>query len=129
MALRYTLKVYTNHINNEKHVDHGFLAPWPYLCSTSLKDHGIMNIKPYSIERCYPPNGIEKSCHKGIWYGSEPVVISLQLTNFQSLIGLRMHRIVFREDPKSHKTELKCHDTCLSCLWNITTIPFPLKDN
>ena len=39
---------------------------------------------------------------KGIWYGSEPVVISLQLTNFQSLIGLRMHRIVFREDPKSH---------------------------
>ncbi len=24
------------HINNKKHVHHGFLAPWPYLCSTSL---------------------------------------------------------------------------------------------
>ncbi len=22
--------------NNKKHVHHGFLAPWPYLCSTSL---------------------------------------------------------------------------------------------
>ncbi len=48
---------------------------------------------------------------KGIWYGSDPVVISLQLTNFQSLIGLRMNHIVFRGDlkaamyacPKSYK--------------------------
>ncbi len=30
------LLVYTNHINNKKLVHHGFLAPWPYLCSTSL---------------------------------------------------------------------------------------------
>ncbi len=29
--------LYTNHINNEKHVHHGFLAPRPYLCSTSLR--------------------------------------------------------------------------------------------
>ncbi len=28
---------YTNHINNKKHVHHGFLAPRPYLCSTSLR--------------------------------------------------------------------------------------------
>ncbi len=28
---------YTNHINNKKHVHHGFLGPRPYLCSTSLK--------------------------------------------------------------------------------------------
>ncbi len=38
---------------------------------------------------------------KGIWYGSEPVVISLQLTHFQSLISLRMNHIIFREDPKT----------------------------
>ncbi len=30
---------------------------------------------------------------KGICYGSDPVVISLQLTNFQSLIGLRMNPV------------------------------------
>ncbi len=35
-GLKVSLLVYTNHINNEKHVHHGFLAPWPYLCSTSL---------------------------------------------------------------------------------------------
>ncbi len=40
---------------------------------------------------------------------SDPVVISLQLTNFQSPI------------------KLKCQDTCLPCLWNIATIPYPLK--
>ncbi len=34
-----------------------------------------------------------RPCLKGIWYGSEPVVISLQLTNLQSLIGLRMHHM------------------------------------
>ncbi len=28
--------VYTNHINNEKCMHHGFLAPHAYLCSTSL---------------------------------------------------------------------------------------------
>ncbi len=28
--------LYTNHINNKKHVHHAFLAPQPYLCSTSL---------------------------------------------------------------------------------------------
>ncbi len=35
-GLRVPLLVYTNHIDNEKHVHHGFLAPRPYLCSTSL---------------------------------------------------------------------------------------------
>ncbi len=30
--------IFTYHMNNEKHVHHGFLAPWPYLCSTSLND-------------------------------------------------------------------------------------------
>ncbi len=33
---------------------------------------------------------------KGKCYGSEPVAISLQLTHFQSLIGLRMNHIIFR---------------------------------
>ena len=37
----------------------------------------------------------------GICYDSDPVLVSLQLTNFQSPIGLRMNHIVFREDPKS----------------------------
>ncbi len=36
-GLKVPLLVYTNHINHKKHVDHGFLAPRPYLCSTSLK--------------------------------------------------------------------------------------------
>ncbi len=36
-GLKVRLLVYTNHINNEKHVHHGFLAPWSYLCSTSLR--------------------------------------------------------------------------------------------
>ncbi len=56
---------------------------------------------------------------KGKCYGSDPVVISLQLTHFQSLISLRMNHIIFRE--------LKCHDTCLTCLCDIITITFPLK--
>ncbi len=34
--MQVPLLVYNNHINNEKHVHHGFLAPRPYLCSTSL---------------------------------------------------------------------------------------------
>ena len=37
-GLKIPLLVYTNHINNEKHVHHGFLAPWAYLCSTSFKE-------------------------------------------------------------------------------------------
>ncbi len=32
--------LYTNHINNKKHVHHGFLEPRSYLCSTSLS-HGV----------------------------------------------------------------------------------------
>ncbi len=36
-GLKVPLLVYTNHINNEKHVHHGFLAPRASLCSTSLK--------------------------------------------------------------------------------------------
>ncbi len=35
-GLKVPLLVYTNHINNKKHVHHGFLAPRPYLCSTFL---------------------------------------------------------------------------------------------
>ena len=54
---------------------------------------------------------------KGICYGSDPVVISLQLTNFQSLIGLRMNHIVFREDPKSH---LPVSRTCTFFKYTIT---------
>ncbi len=30
------LLVYTNHIKNENHVNHGFLTPRPYLCSGSI---------------------------------------------------------------------------------------------
>ncbi len=35
-GLKVPLLVYTNHIKNEKHVHHGFLAPWVYLCSAPL---------------------------------------------------------------------------------------------
>ena len=35
-GLKGPLLVYTNHINNRKHMHHGFLAPRAYLCSTSL---------------------------------------------------------------------------------------------
>ncbi len=35
-GLKGPLLVYTNHINNEKRMHHGFLAPHAYLCSTSL---------------------------------------------------------------------------------------------
>ncbi len=45
------------------------------------------------------------------------MVISLQLTNFQSLIGLRMHHIVFREDPKYH---LPASRTCTFFKFTIT---------
>ena len=59
----------------------------------------------------------KKRLIKGIWYGSDPVVISLQLTNFQSLIGLRINYIVFREDPKSH---LPVSRTCSFFRYTIT---------
>ncbi len=35
-GVKVPLLVCTNHITNEKHAHHGFLAPRPYLCSTSL---------------------------------------------------------------------------------------------
>ncbi len=54
---------------------------------------------------------------KGIWYGSDPVVISLQLANFRSLIGLRMNHMVFREDPKSH---LPVSRTCTFFTYTMT---------
>ncbi len=54
---------------------------------------------------------------KGICYGSDPVGISLQLTDFQSLIGLRMNHIVFSEDPKSH---LSVSRTCTFFKYTIT---------
>ncbi len=32
-----SILVWTNHINYEKCIEYGFLAPWVYLCSTSFK--------------------------------------------------------------------------------------------
>ncbi len=43
------LLVYTNHINNEKHVHHGFLTPQAYLCSTSL--NSTLNIYPGCLQQ------------------------------------------------------------------------------
>ncbi len=57
------------------------------------------------------------TCPKGICYGRDPVVISLQLTNFQNLISLRMNHIVFGEDPKSH---LPVSRTCTFFKYSIT---------
>ncbi len=54
---------------------------------------------------------------KGIWYGSDPVVISLQLTNFQSLIGQSMNHAGFKEDPKSY---LPVSRTCTFFKYTIT---------
>ncbi len=45
------------------------------------------------------------------------MVISLQLTNFPSLIGQRMYHAVFREDPKSH---LPVSRTCTFFKYTIT---------
>ncbi len=36
-GLKGPLLVYTNHINHEKPMHHGFLAPQVYLCSTSFR--------------------------------------------------------------------------------------------
>ncbi len=47
-----------NHINNKKHVHHGFLAPQPYLCSTSL-------IWPYQISASYWC--MDERLHRGLW--------------------------------------------------------------
>ncbi len=52
------------------------------------------------------------------------MVISLQLTHFQSLISLRMNHRTWNQQ----NIELKCHDTCLPCLCDIITITFPLKN-
>ncbi len=49
-GLKVPLLVYTNHINNKKHVHHGFLAPRPYLCSTSLKGYSIRNLKSLIVK-------------------------------------------------------------------------------
>ncbi len=38
-------------INNEKHVHHGFLAPRPYLCSTSLRTKQINQVNLGSMIR------------------------------------------------------------------------------
>ncbi len=79
------------------------------------KDFGVFKDPKIRVTQVFLRYG---SKVKGIWYGRDPVVISLQLTNFQSPIGLRMNH---------QNIELKCHDTCLPCLWNIATIPFPLN--
>ncbi len=39
-----------------------------------------------------------------VCYGRDPVMIPLQLTNFQSPIGLTIRCTVLGEDPKSHLT-------------------------
>ena len=44
--------IFTNHINNEKHVHHAFLTPRPYLCSTSLSitvSNFHQNIKVHTL--------------------------------------------------------------------------------
>ena len=38
---------------------------------------------------------------KGKWYGRDPEVLYLQLTNFQSLIGVMIYCIGFGGDPKT----------------------------
>ncbi len=55
---------------------------WMIACGAFMRDSQI--------------NAYQVSLLKVICYGSDPVVISLQLTNFQSLVGLRMNHIVFR---------------------------------
>ncbi len=48
--LKGPLLLYTNHINNERPVHHGFQAPQAYRCSTSLIiTHGTLYLKfvPY----------------------------------------------------------------------------------
>ncbi len=37
-------RLYTNHLNNEKHMHHGFLAPQPHLCSTSFKRKVLLDL-------------------------------------------------------------------------------------
>ncbi len=46
----FIILVYTNHISNEKHMHHGILAPWAYLCSTSLNWY-IYEIKVTQLEK------------------------------------------------------------------------------
>ena len=64
---------------------------------------------------------------KGICYGSDPVVISLQLTNFQSLTHLGCWLVQQGGLWNQQNIELKCHDKYLSCLCDIITITYPLK--
>ncbi len=51
-GLQVPLLVCTNHINNEKHVHHGFLAPRLYLCSTSLNKLLLRSQKSFIWVRC-----------------------------------------------------------------------------
>ncbi len=59
--------VYANHINNEKLMHHGFLAPQAYLCSTSLKcsSHWFcvkMNVTYVLVILSLFPHHIEMLC-------------------------------------------------------------------
>ena len=38
-GIKGSILVWTNHINYGKCIEHWFLAPWVYLCSTSLKQN------------------------------------------------------------------------------------------
>ncbi len=46
-----------HHINNEKHVHHGFQAPRPYLCSTSLIV-GCTHSDHKYLDRSWPENDL-----------------------------------------------------------------------
>ena len=60
-GLKVPLPVYTNHINNKKHVHHGFLAPRPYLCSTSLIIFDEQHLPSIIFELIFYPYLVMKS--------------------------------------------------------------------
>ncbi len=66
---------------------------WTRPCSNQINLRWV-RIWPLNVEPTYNL--------KGIWYGRDPEVIYLQLTNFQSFMGISIHCIVFWGDPKSH---------------------------
>ena len=74
-GLKVPLLVCTNHINNEKHVHHGFLAPRPYLCSTSLSNL----FWPWFI--------LIEECYKFCFILNQEFIIYRELTAWNSLIS------------------------------------------
>ena len=72
---------------------------------------------------------------KEIWYGRDPVVISIQLTNFQSLIGLMFHGVAriegtFNVSEHERMKFLQYGTGCSGECSEVTesTIPYLLKD-